>query len=191
MFEVVAFYTFAVLTIAMFTITVVTKNALYALSSLAAGMIFISAFFFLLNADFLGVVQIVVYTGAVMALYAFGMMFFDSISDVEEKIANPKLTFLLTGMVALLIVLILVAPIVSSNVIAAYPIHNEYGNAQDVGLVLFTKFLIPFEVAAVMLLVAMIGGIILAGKKMDTVLAHDMECDMDHHHSDFNKKDAK
>ena len=191
MFEVVAFYLFAVLTIAMFTITVVTNNALYALSSLAAGMIFISAFFFLLNADFLGVVQIVVYTGAVMALYAFGMMFFDSISEVEEKIANPRLTFLLTGIVALLIVLILVAPIVSSNVIAAYPIHADYTNAQDVGLILFTKFLIPFEVAAVMLLVAMIGGIILAGKKMDSVLEHDMECDMNHCHSDFNKKDAK
>jgi len=191
MFEVVAFYTFAILTIAMFTITVVTNNALYALSSLAAGMIFISAFFFLLNADFLGVVQIVVYTGAVMALYAFGMMFFDSISAVEEKVANPRLTFLLTGAIALLVVLILVAPIVSSNVIAAYPIHSEYGNAQDVGLILFTKFLIPFELAAVMLLVAMIGGIILAGKKMDTVLEHDMECNLDHHHSDFNKKDTK
>ncbi len=191
MFEVVAFYLFAVLTIAMFTITVVTNNALYALSSLAAGMIFISAFFFLLNADFLGVVQIVVYTGAVMALYAFGMMFFDSISEVEEKIANPRLTFLLTGVVALLVVLIVVAPIVSSNVIAAYPIHPEYGNAQDIGLILFTKFLIPFELAAVMLLVAMIGGIILAGKKMDTDLARDIECELDHHHSDFSKKETK
>lgn len=39
------------------------------------------------------------------------------------------------------------------------------GNPQDVGMVLFTKYLVPFEVAAVMLLVAMIGGIILAGKK--------------------------
>lgn len=191
MFEVVAFYLFAVLTIAMFTITVVTNNALYALSSLAAGMIFISAFFFLLNADFLGVVQIVVYTGAVMALYAFGMMFFDSISEVEEKIANPRLTFLLSGIVALLVVLIVVAPIVGSNVVAAYPIHPEYGNAQDIGLILFTKFLIPFELAAVMLLVAMIGGIILAGKKMDTGIAHDIECEMDHHHSDFNKKETK
>ncbi|MCI0501509.1 MAG: NADH-quinone oxidoreductase subunit J [Epsilonproteobacteria bacterium] len=191
MFEVVAFYLFAVLTIAMFIITVVTNNALYALSSLAAGMIFISAFFFLLNADFLGVVQIVVYTGAVMALYAFGMMFFDSISEVEEKVANPRLTFLLTGVVALLVVMIVIAPIVSSNAIAAYPIHQEYGNAQDIGLILFTKFLIPFELAAVMLLVAMIGGIILAGKKMDTDLAHDIECELDHHHSDFSKKGTK
>ena len=166
MFEVVAFYLFAILTIAMFIITVMTKNALYALSSLAAGMIFISAFFFLLNADFLGVVQIIVYTGAVMALYAFGMMFFDTISDVKEDTANPRLTFLLTGIISVIVVAMIMAPVVS-DVTAYYPVHEAYGNAQDVGLVLFTKYLIPFEVAAVMLLVAMIGGIILAGKKMD------------------------
>ena len=46
MFEIVAFIIFSVLTISMFSITVLTNNALYALSSLAAGMIFISAFFF-------------------------------------------------------------------------------------------------------------------------------------------------
>jgi len=51
------------------------------------------------------------------------------------------------------------------------------GNAQDVGMVLFTKYLIPFEVAAVMLLVAMIAGIILAGKKMDHSLTKDMSAD--------------
>ena len=167
MFEIVAFYMFAVLTIVMFGITVLTNNALYALSALAAGMIFISAFFFLLDADFLGVVQIVVYTGAVMALYAFGMMFFDSLSTVQEKIKNPKLVFVLSGIAALVIVFIFVAPMVSNSVIAEYPVHPEWGNTQDVGIILFTKYLVPFEVAAVMLLVAMIGGIILAGKKMD------------------------
>jgi len=174
MFEVVAFYLFAILTIAMFIITVMTKNALYALSSLAAGMIFISAFFFLLEADFLGVVQIIVYTGAVMALYSFGMMFFDSISDIKEDIANPRLTFALSGLVALIVVVMFIAPIVGANITANYPIGMAAdlygtinGNTQDVGVVLFTKYLVPFEVAAVMLLVAMIGGIILAGKKMD------------------------
>jgi NADH-quinone oxidoreductase subunit J len=177
MYELVAFYLFAALTISMFTITVMTNNALYALSSLAAGMIFISAFFFLLDAEFLGAVQIIVYTGAVMALYAFGMMFFDSMSEIKEKIANPRLTFLLSGVIALLVVIILVAPLVGGeNIVAEFPVglaNAQYGvidgNAQDVGMVLFTKYLIPFEVAAVMLLVAMIGGIILAGKKMDIV----------------------
>ena len=167
MFEIVAFIIFSVLTISMFSITVLTNNALYALSSLAAGMIFISAFFFLLNADFLGALQIVVYTGAVMALYAFGMMFFDSLSEVKEKIRNPRLVFLLSGMVALLVVVVLIAPILGQNIEANYPVHPEYGNSVDVGLILFTKYLIAFELAAIMLLVAMIGGIVLAGKKMD------------------------
>jgi NADH-quinone oxidoreductase subunit J len=176
----------------MFSITVFTNNVLYALSSLAAGMIFISAFFFLLDAEFLGVVQIIVYTGAVMALYAFGMMFFDSINDVKEKIANPKLAFFLTGMVALIVVLMIAGPIIGQNAQAFYPVHPEYGNAQDVGLVLFTKYLVPFEVAAVMLLVAMIGGIILAGKKMDVSITEMNEQEIDKHKTDYEiKKDIK
>ncbi len=192
MFEAVAFYLFAILTIVMFSITVLTKNALYALSSLAAGMIFISAFFFLLNADFLGVVQIVVYTGAVMALYSFGMMFFDSISDIDETITNPRLAFLLTGAVALIVVIIFLAPVIGANAQAFYPVHAEYGNIQDVGLVLFTKYLVPFEVAAVMLLVAMIGGIILAGKKMDISITELAESEIDNHKTDTEiAKDIK
>jgi len=192
MFEVVAFYLFAFLTIAMFSVTVLTKNALYALSSLAAGMIFISAFFFLLGAEFLGAVQIVVYTGAVMALYAFGMMFFDSINDVQESVSNPRLTFVLTGIVALIVVAIFTAPIIGANAVAHYPIHAGAGNTQEIGLVLFTKYLVPFEVAAVMLLVAMIGGIILAGKKMDISITQLSEQEVDDHHTDSEiAKDIK
>ena len=179
MFEIVAFIIFSVLTISMFSITVLTNNALYALSSLAAGMIFISAFFFLLNADFLGAVQIVVYTGAVMALYAFGMMFFDSLSEVKEKIKNPRLVFLLSGMLAVIIVIILLAPIIGQNVEVNYPVHPEYGNSIDVGLVLFTKYLLAFELAAIMLLVAMIGGIVLAGKKMNESYSEMKEDEID------------
>lgn len=191
MFEIVAFYLFSILTIVMFSITVFTNNSLYALSSLAAGMIFISAFFFLLDADFLGAVQIVVYTGAVMALYAFGMMFFDSLSTVKEKIQNPKLVFLLTGVTALIIVMIFVAPIVGANIEAQYPVHPSWGNSQDVGIVLFTKYLIPFEVAAVMLLVAMIGGIILAGKKMDISYSELSEEEIDALEKEAESKDEK
>ncbi len=165
--EAIAFYTFAILTTVMFTITVMTNHALYALSALAAGMIFISAFFFLLGADFLGAIQIIVYTGAVMALYAFGMMFFDTTRTVIERRSSPQIVFGLSGLAALTVVLMFVAPIVSENITAFYPSVDGVGNSQMVGMVLFTKYLIPFEVAAVMLLVAMIAGIVLAGKKMD------------------------
>ena len=170
MFEAIAFYLFAALTIVMFTITVMKSQALYAITAMAAGMIFISAFFFILGADFLGAIQIIVYTGAVMALYAFGMMFFDTTRNVVEKRTNPQIVFVLGVLAAVLVVAIFVAPIVSNNIQALYPINPEVGNSQAVGMVLFTKYLVPFEVAAVMLLVAMIAGIVLAGKKMDKSL---------------------
>lgn len=170
MFEAVAFYLFAFLTITMFYITVTTSQALYALSALAAGMIFISAFFFILGADFLGAVQIIVYTGAVMALYAFGMMFFDTTREVKENHGNKYIVVALGTLAAVLVVIIFAAPMVSTNMQAFYPMTEGAGNTEMVGMVLFTKYLVPFEVAAFMLLVAMIGGIVLAGKKMDLSL---------------------
>lgn len=172
-----AFYLFSVLTIGLFLITVMSKNILYAMTSLAAGMVLISGFFFILGADFLGVVQLVVYVGAIMALYAFAMMFFDATRDIKEKNTNNVLVFLLGGLSALVLVLMFAAPIFSENIEALYPMTEGVGNAQDVGIVLFTKYLVPFEVAALMLLVAMIAGIILAGKKMDQSLTEDMSAD--------------
>jgi len=170
MFEAIAFYLFAFLTIAMFFIVVTTSQALYALSALAAGMIFISAFFFILGADFLGAIQIIVYTGAVMALYAFGMMFFDTTRSVKEKQGNKFIVVGMSAVAAILVVLIFSAPMISTNMTAFYPSVAGAGNTQEVGMVLFTKYLIPFELAAVMLLVAMVSGIVLAGKKMDASL---------------------
>jgi NADH-quinone oxidoreductase subunit J len=177
MYEIIAFYLFSALTIGLFIITVMTKNILYSMTSLASGMVLISGFFFVLGADFLGVVQLIVYVGAVMALYSFAMMFFDATRDIKEKNTNNALVFLLGGMSALVLVLIFSAPIYSENIESLYPMHVGVGNAQDVGIVLFTKYLVPFEVAAVMLLVAMIAGIILAGKKMDKSLTEDMDAD--------------
>jgi NADH-quinone oxidoreductase subunit J len=177
MYEVIAFYLFSVLTIGLFLVTIMSKNVLYAMTSLAAGMVLIAGFFFILGADFLGVVQLIVYVGAVMALYSFAMMFFDATRDIKEKNTNSALVFLLGGMSALILVLMFAAPIHSDAIQALYPMHEGVGNAQDVGIVLFTKYLVPFEVAAVMLLVAMIAGIILAGKKMDDSLTEDLSAD--------------
>ena len=139
MFEAVAFYLFAFLTIVMFYITVTTSQALFALTALAAGMIFISAFFFILGADFLGAIQIIVYTGAVMALYAFGMMFFDTTREVKEKIGNKYIIVGLSTLSAVMVVLIFLAPLVSTNMSAFYPAIEGVGNTQNVGLVLLQQ----------------------------------------------------
>jgi len=164
MFETLAFYAFGGLTAAMFLITVTNKNIVYSMASLAAGMIFISGFFFLLNADFLGVVQIVVYAGAVMALYAFGMMFFDSSKPSNEHITSNKSIFGLSIGAALLTVAMLCVPV---SVEHSYKTLDGAKNPQQVGMELFTNYLLAFEMASIMLLVAMIAGIVLAGKRMD------------------------
>jgi len=195
MYEFIAFYVFAISTTILFLITAFSKNVLYAMTSLAAGMVIISGFFFLLGADFLGVVQLIVYVGAVMALYAFAMMFFDATKDIKEKHTNPALIFLLGGLMAVVFVVMFSAPIIGENIEALYPVGlaeglDAFGNAQDVGLVLFTKYLVPFEVAAIMLLVAMIAGIILAGKKMDHSLTTTINDD-DYDYEDEILKETK
>jgi len=167
----IAFYFFAVLTTLLFLVTVMSKNVLYAMTSLAAGMVLISGFFFILGADFLGVVQLIVYVGAVMALYSFAMMFFDVNRDIKEKNGSAATVFVLGGAIALMLVIVFSAPIIGQGASSLYPAAAGASNPQAVGLVLFTKYLVPFEVAAVMLLVAMIAGIILAGKKMDLSLS--------------------
>ena len=95
-------------------------------------------------------------------------------------------------MVALIVVIVLIAPIIGEGVEANNPIHPAYGNSADVGLILFTKYLVPFEVAAIMLLVAMIGGIVLAGKKMDISYSEMKEDEIDEKiRLDDAKKDNK
>ncbi|MFT7823813.1 MAG: NADH-quinone oxidoreductase subunit J [Sulfurimonas sp.] len=174
-----AFYLFSILTIILFWITVMSNNVLYAMTALASGMVLISGFFFILGADFLGVVQLIVYVGAIMALYSFAMMFFDATREIKEKNTSNRIVFVLGGLSALVLVLMFAAPIHSESIQALYPMHEGVGSAQDVGIVLFTKYLVPFEVAALMLLVAMIAGIILAGKKMDQSLTEVVEEDLE------------
>ena len=181
MFEAVSFYLFSFLVIVSFWIAVSTSQALYALTALAAGMILISGFYFTLGADFLGAIQIIVYSGAVLALYAFGMMFFDTTRNVKEKKPNKLIVSTLAVLSALLTIVIVAAPFVSDNIVALYPSVESIGNTQQIGVVLFTKYLVPFEVAAVMLLVAMIAGIVLAGKKMDISLTKLAEEEIEKH----------
>lgn len=170
MFELIAFYTISVLTIGLFLVTVLSKNVLYAMTALAAGMSLISGYFFMLGADFLGVVQLIVYVGAVMALYAFGMMFFDVTRDIKEKNTNGAVVFIIAGSIAVMLTIIFSAPLGINSIMTLVQPEVNATNPEAVGIVLFTKYLVPFEVAAIMLLVAMIGGIILAGKKMDQSL---------------------
>lgn len=164
MFESIAFYVFSLLSILSFLIVVNAKNMLYAMSALAAGMMFIAGLFFSLNAEFLGAVQIIVYGGSVVALYAFAMMFFDTSKEILEASKGQINAGILSVGIALLLLFMLCMPIISethTNVLNL----ADMTNTQGIGYIIFTKYLIPFEVAALMLLVAMVAGIVLSLKE--------------------------
>ena len=169
MYESFAFYLFSALILVSFSFSVLCKNALNAVSALAAGMVFISAIFFLLGAEFLGVVQIIVYTGAVVVLYAFAMMFFDTSKECEPKSGKKAkiIIYLLSSFIALLLIFIFLAPVYGIRLESLSPVASELGNIEAIGILLFSKYLLAFEMCAIMLLVAMVAGIILIHKDMN------------------------
>lgn len=173
MFEAVAFYFFAFLTLSAFFVVISTNNLLYALTALASGMIFISSFFFILGAEFLGVVQIAVYTGAVIVMYAFGLMFLDISQGIKEHYQGQMRICIMVLMIAFLLLALFAFPIYHQNVLLEKStiIINE-PNTFGIGRVLFGKYLIAFEITGVLLLVALIGGVALGLKDNLNALIH-------------------
>lgn len=170
MFETISFYLFSTLCIVSFLIVVTSSRIIYAMTALAGGMIFISGLFFTLGAEFIGAVQIVVYGGSVVALYAFGMMFFDTSKDLVESRKNEWIACMLCVGICAVLVVMFGMPLLGNQleVIADSTTlldFSEMTNIQKIGYVLFTQYLIPFELAALMLLVAMAVGIVLSVKR--------------------------
>lgn len=171
MIQTLAFYFFSAVCLALFGISIFSKNVLYALSALAGGMVFMSGFFFLLDAEFLGVVQIIVYTGAVIVLYGFALVFLGADKNVSEPKKGARLFFALSGVIAFLLVIIVLGAVVANNVETLKILNTD--DTEALGMIIFTKYLAIFELAAVMLLVAMICAIVLAHKQMDASLSYE------------------
>ncbi|TXE87578.1 NADH-quinone oxidoreductase subunit J [Campylobacter volucris] len=160
MFETLAFYILSVLVLGFFLVSVLSTSVLYAISSLAAGMVFLSGFYFLLEAEFIGAIQIIVYSGAILGLYSFAMMFFDASTKVKESLKNKRFFILAVVFTAFLLI----------GIIFGYDI-NDYETSfeiltstQEIGFVLFTKYMLAFEFMAVLLLIALICAIALTQK---------------------------
>ncbi|ARJ55865.1 NADH-quinone oxidoreductase subunit J [Campylobacter cuniculorum] len=167
MIEELAFYFFSVIVLGFFLIAVLSKNMLYALSALAAGMVFLSGFYFLLNAEFLGVIQIIVYSGAVLGLYSFAMMFFDSSKEFKENLKSKKRFFILIVLSAFLL-LAMFSGFKIQNIdtdlalqeLAFFDINKQLAFA------VFSKYLLAFEFIAILLLIALVCAILLTHKDL-------------------------
>ncbi|MCV3470675.1 NADH-quinone oxidoreductase subunit J [Campylobacter sp. CNRCH_2015_0814] len=163
MFETIAFCLLSVLVLGFFLISVLSTSVLYAISSLAAAMVFLSGFYFLLNAEFIGAIQIIVYSGAILGLYSFAMMFFDASIKVKESLKGKRVFIFAVIFSAILLISIIMGYNFGLN-----EANEVYGldSTQQIGFTLFTKYMLAFEFMAILLLIALICAIALTQKNI-------------------------
>jgi NADH-quinone oxidoreductase subunit J len=143
---------------------VFSKNPVHSVLYLVLTFFAIAGHYILLNAQFLAVVHIVVYAGAIMVLFLFVIMLLNLNQDTE-----PVKNHLLRG-VAVLAFGALLVTLVGALKGAAIPVSNrghvEIGMVKRLGDTLFKEFLLPFEISSVLLLAAMVGAVLLGKKEI-------------------------
>ncbi|KJS00407.1 MAG: NADH-quinone oxidoreductase subunit J [Desulfobulbaceae bacterium BRH_c16a] len=133
--------------------------------SLIVTMISLAGLYALLSAKLIFALQLIVYAGAIMSLIIFIIMFLNiQESDLPEE--KGRLTYLIGGSVVIIpITLFLIKVVKSIPNAEATIVGNGFGGVKEVGLVLYQDWLLPFEIVSILLLVALIGAVVLAGKR--------------------------
>ena len=159
----IVFFLFAFITIASAFIVVFSRNIIYSAFSLLFTFFGVAGLYVLLQADFLAVTQILIYVGGILVLLLFGVMLTNKVVNVEIK----------TGTLHTVPALILVAVVAGSlsglfystwrNVDA--PVSSITTTTKSLGEMLMTGYLLPFEIASVILLVALIGAAFIARRE--------------------------
>ena len=166
--QAIAFYTLSAFILGFAIMVVSTRNTVHSVLFLVLNFLFVAALYVLLGADFLAVIQVLVYAGGIVVLYLFVVMLVNLKRPPEAHEDPHRQTRLGFGLaVAVLVELGAIAGYASTRAPvaprAAIPLS---GNTEQVGWLLYTSYLIPFEIASMLLLVAMIGAIVLAKREL-------------------------
>jgi NADH-quinone oxidoreductase subunit J len=161
------FYIFAAAAVGGALATVTRKNPLTCALSLVVTFVALSGLYFLLHAPFAGALQILVYAGAIMVLVLFVIMFLNlpEAQQEEERVSKPGLIvslFLLVPLAALCIGVLGSGGQEKS----LPPVAVDFGSVAAVGDLMFTKFVFQFEAVSILLLVAIVGAVMLAKKRL-------------------------
>ncbi|MGQ0812750.1 MAG: NADH-quinone oxidoreductase subunit J [Nitrospiraceae bacterium] len=159
------FFYFAFVIAGTAVLVVALRNPIYCALSLLILFFHVAGLYVTLHAEFLAAVQIIVYAGAILVLYLFVVMILNVKREDRYHSQLPVAVFL--GLTILTEVLLLAFQGSSSTELpqqVAGQASELAGNTETIGLVLYSTYLFPFEVASLILLVAMIGAIILAKK---------------------------
>ena len=149
-------------------LVVTRRNPVHSVLWMLLVFVHIAILFVFLNADFLAAMQVIIYAGAVLVLFLFVLMLLDlRAADLERRLQNqwPLGVILATSFLVLLgVVLSRSRTQVEPGTYTVNFIQSE-GNVSTVGKVLFSDFILPFEIASLILLVAILGAVVLAIKK--------------------------
>jgi len=158
-FENIVFYVFAAIMVFSALMVITVKNPVQASLFLVLTFFSCSAIWILLEAEFLAITLVLVYVGAVMVLFLFVVMMLD-INVARMRAAFIQ--YLPIGIVVLITMAVMMFMVVSQIHLDA-PVRQaaDYNNTRELGLVLYTVYVYPFEIAAVILLVAIIAAIAL------------------------------
>jgi len=163
----IMFYIFAIITLAPAIVVVTTKNIVYAAFALMVTLFGVAGLYVFLGADFLAATQLLIYVGGILVLVLFGVMLTKGASDIKLKVEWRQVVpgaIVVVFVLALLFAVIINTPWNVTDVkkmesttaqIGEKLIHQEKGN-----------FLLPFEIASVLLLVALIGAVLISRREV-------------------------
>jgi len=165
LFSTLLFYIFSAILLGSALAVITSKNSVHSVMFLILAFVNAAGLFVMLNAEFLAMLLIIVYVGAIAVLFLFVVMMLD-IDTLKEKVKSAHFPFIIFVSVILAIELYLilsVADIVSYQMPKALfmPIDKNITNTENIGNVLYTSFIFPFQLSGAILFVAMIGAIVL------------------------------
>lgn len=158
------FYLVAFLAIFFALMTIFTKNPVHSVLYLVITFFTLTIHYILLNAQFLAVVNFIVYMGAIMVLFLFVLMLLNLNKESEPMKSNfVKIMGAIAGMCLIATLLGAFRVIEPNNQMVVG--NEEVGLVKNLGKVLFKEFLLPFEISSILLLTAMVGAVLLAKKR--------------------------
>jgi len=166
LWNVIVFLIFAIVAVVAAVNIVLQTHPISSALSLIGVMGSLAVLYLLLGAEFLAAAQVIVYAGAIMVLFVFVIMLLNAGAETKAGLGSHAKYF---GVPLLIVFLGLLSFVIQALVpggdnVAFGAFH---GGPREIGRVLFTNYLLPFEVVSVLILIAILGAIVLARKEMD------------------------
>ncbi|MBV8788776.1 MAG: NADH-quinone oxidoreductase subunit J [Mycobacterium sp.] len=164
--EAVAFWVLGALALVGAVGVVLAVNAVYSAMFLAMTMIILAVFYMIQDALFLGVVQVVVYTGAVMMLFLFVLMLIgvDSAESLKETLRGQRLAAMLAGVGFGILLIAAIGNAATGNFVGLTT-ANANGNVEGLAALIFSRYVWAFELTSALLITAAIGAMVLAHRE--------------------------